>query len=310
MVQPFSRETIVDRRQPVVRWSAVFAGALAGITVWLILELLCLGTALSVIDPDRVGTARSFALGTTLWSLIVPLIAMFVGGLLAGRLAGYTDHRFAGLHGLLVGAVTAVLGVLAIVSSLDSLAPSSRTQIATVGPTARADLERALAPANARLHDRGKHEISVDDFVGAVHASQNPNGTVNTDTLANRLAEETGSTRADTDEALRSLGKTQNDVIAEAQRLGERRYAVMTAAQRAGNGLLGAGVTLLLAIAAAIGGALLAARHILEGRNGGAGGRERRTHTTAPYPIPTTPPPGSPAPSVPPGSTPPSDLVQ
>lgn len=289
-MQPFSRETIVDRRQPLIRWSAVVAGALAGAAAWLILQLLCMGTALSAIDPDHVGAMRSFTLGTTMWSLIVPLIAMFVGGMLAARVAGYIDQKLAGLHGLLAGAAMAVVGVLAIAGSLESLAPRSQTTLGSVGPAARVDLERAIAPVNARLKDLTQREISVDQLVDAAYNAAGPDGYVVRDVMVARLSESTEATRADIDNALRTLGKREPEVVAQAEQLGERRHTVMEAARWAGNALLGAGVTLLLGLGAALGGALLVARKMVDRRRG----EERTAHTTAPYPIttPTVPPAG------------------
>src|SRR5262245_45568318 len=109
-MQPFSRETILDRRSPGVRWSAVFAGAVAAVGIWMLLELLGLGIALLVLDAEDIDGVRSFAIGTTLWSMLAPLIALFIGGYLAGRLASHYDRLVAGLHGGLVWAVTSALG--------------------------------------------------------------------------------------------------------------------------------------------------------------------------------------------------------
>src|SRR6476646_6234568 len=120
-MQPFSRETITDRRQPYVRWTAVIAGALSALGTWLLLQLLFTGGALSAIDPDKVDRVHGYAIGTSIGSVLAPLIAMFVGGLVAGRLAAYYDRRISGFHGALVWTIASVLGLAFLGSAVSSV---------------------------------------------------------------------------------------------------------------------------------------------------------------------------------------------
>ena len=110
---------ITDRRQPYVRWTAVLAGALTALGTWLLLQLLFTGGALSAIDPDEVDRLRGYSIGASIGSVLAPLLAMFVGGLVAGRLAAYYDRRVSGFHGALVWTIASVLGLAFIGSFLD-----------------------------------------------------------------------------------------------------------------------------------------------------------------------------------------------
>src|SRR4051794_32983677 len=82
-MQPtISRETVlVDRRQSILRWSAVFAGAVCSVGFWVLLQLFGLGIELAAVNVDHARSLRSAGLGISVWSLVSPLIAMFFGGI-------------------------------------------------------------------------------------------------------------------------------------------------------------------------------------------------------------------------------------
>src|SRR5690606_15493372 len=98
-MKPISRETIVDRRQPQMRWGAVLAGTALAIGLWVLLHILGVGLGLAVIDTDDAGNLRGIGIGTGIWVLIAPLIAMFLGALLAGFLSGTRDSKVGAMHG-------------------------------------------------------------------------------------------------------------------------------------------------------------------------------------------------------------------
>src|SRR5688572_29848019 len=71
---------------PRVSWGAAMAGAVVASAVWLLLHLLAVGAGLSAPASDA-GTLESIGVGTGAWSLVAPAVALFAGGLVAGRLA-------------------------------------------------------------------------------------------------------------------------------------------------------------------------------------------------------------------------------
>src|SRR4051812_18814417 len=102
MLSSISRDTVIDRRQPMIRWGAVFAGAFVASSIWVLLQLLAVGGGLVSLARDRAGSLSSIGLGTTEWSLIVPLAALFIGGLVAGRFATSYSRGIGALHGLIM----------------------------------------------------------------------------------------------------------------------------------------------------------------------------------------------------------------
>jgi hypothetical protein len=113
-MQPITRE-IIDRRQPAIRWSAVFAGTAVACGLWILLQIFGMGAGL-------VSLRRGAAIGSGAWSLIAPFLSMFIGGWVAGTLAGTRDEKLGALHGVIVWALTSVVGVLATVSLIKALA--------------------------------------------------------------------------------------------------------------------------------------------------------------------------------------------
>ena len=122
IMRPITRETILDRRQPVLRWSSVFAGAAVAISLWVLLQLLSMGIGLTAVNLEDSGSLRSAGIGTTVASLAAPLIALFVGGYVAGRLATTFDPKVGATHGLVAWALASLAGVIAIAMVIAAVA--------------------------------------------------------------------------------------------------------------------------------------------------------------------------------------------
>jgi hypothetical protein len=130
-----------------ISWSAVFAGWAVGFGCQLVLTALGAGIGFAAIEP-AVGKdpGVGFAIGAGIWWLLTGLISLFMGGLLAGRMAHVTSPSHGTLHGLLVWAVAAVAGVALLATSAATLAggalgPMSRgiEQAASFTPTQTGD---------------------------------------------------------------------------------------------------------------------------------------------------------------------------
>jgi hypothetical protein len=259
-MQPISRETVmVDRRQPVLRWSAVFAASICSIGFWILLQLIGVGIGLSSVDVDDITSLRGAGIGSTAWSLISPLIAMFLGGYVAGKLAHTYDRKLAGAHGLVMWALTSIAGLFATIWIVSMVASGAARHRAFDGPGSPAwDGVRRSAAIDRR----------IDSQLG------------------------TSDTRPRT-----------------VDRLTTEREA-LEATDATGKALTGAGVSLLLALATSILGAMLALH-----RRGDKGehGRRHVRHATepgfspaepvapaAPYPTPSTPMTGPATPVIPP----------
>lgn len=97
-----SRRTLL----PAVRWGAVFAGVVVGVSVQLVLSLLGLASGLSTSDIQN-GEASS--IGPLAWAGISMLISAFVGGYVAARMTGLKRKADGVLHGVVAWSVTTLL---------------------------------------------------------------------------------------------------------------------------------------------------------------------------------------------------------
>lgn len=85
-----------------ISWGAIFAGGLVALVVQLLLSLLGLGIGMSTIDPIQEQNPFSgLGMGAIIWWVGSILISLFIGGWVAGRLAGMPRNTDSILHGIL-----------------------------------------------------------------------------------------------------------------------------------------------------------------------------------------------------------------
>jgi len=205
-------------------WGAIFGGAFVALGIWMLLFALGLALGLSSVDPSNPGSARSAGIGTGIWSLIVPLIALFVGGMVASRTTGAMDRVGSALHGAVLWGVTALAGVIVmgmVISSL--LGAVLNVGKAAVGATGAAiagaasqgaqagkaaslfglNADDALAPVNQRLRQEGKPAITSDQLQAATKDVLNTavqQGRLDRELLVNSLARDTSLSRQDAED--------------------------------------------------------------------------------------------------------------
>lgn len=148
-----------------ISWGAVFAGALLALVTQLGLSLLGAGIGLGTIDPlEERNPMSGIGTGAAIWWGLSTLVALYVGGLVAGRLAGVPRRTDGLLHGLLSWALftlvtfylltTALGGIVSGVGSVagKTLALAGRG-VAAVAPEAGAAVKNALQERGIDLND-------------------------------------------------------------------------------------------------------------------------------------------------------------
>ncbi len=300
-MQPFSRETITDRRQPYIRWTAVIAGALVALGSWMLLQLLFTGAALSAIDPDEVDNMRGYGIGTSIGSVLAPLLAMFLGGLTAGRLADHHDRKVSAFHGALVWTIAGVAGLVLLGSAVSSMVSrndvTAHARLSAPPPGAADIVDSAITDLNIRQDAANAPELSKPELLDAAHYSMIGRETFDRNAFVVRLDDKTSLSRPEAEAVLANLGDRTNDVILASNDLAIHRERALSAAEDAGKAMLGAGLGLLLCLIAAAGGGLLGSKLFRrrDGRIDRSGdtfvdpnidhaGRPATPYTTAPYP--------------------------
>jgi len=202
-------------------WGAVFGGTFVALGVWVLLYTLGTAVGLSAIDREEsLGRILTPGVGTGLWTLITPIIALFVGGLVAARTAGIVDRTSGALHGAVIWGLATVLavvlaawGVRAVVNAALGV---SRTAVGVAGGAIAGvaqgvvqggpDIVRALgintqdllAPVNERLMAEGKEPVTAAQLETALQSAASTavrEGRLDRELLITALAQNTNLSR-------------------------------------------------------------------------------------------------------------------
>ncbi len=112
----------VAKKVSRISWGAIFAGTLTALVVVFMLNLLGMGIGFSTIDPlVESNPLKGLGTGALIWLGLSNLAALFVGGLVAGRMSGFTDKADGGLHGFLTWALFALISFYLLTSTIGSI---------------------------------------------------------------------------------------------------------------------------------------------------------------------------------------------
>jgi hypothetical protein len=278
-----------------ISWAGVFAGTLIALGVWMLLHTLGLAAGLTALDPDNPRTLRGVGIGTGIWSIIAPLIALFVGGVVSSRGAGYVDRAVGAIQGAVVWALTTVVGAILVAMAIVSMVGLGvRAGAAAVSGAAGAagaagsaiglDMDDAITPINQHLEQQGLPPVSADQINAATRdalATAARTGKLDRQAIVTALSRNTSLSREDAETLAGSIEQQWNAKRAE---IGPKvQHGALQAAETAGKALWGVFIAMVLGLAsAAIGGVL------------GVSQRQRFVAEVAPTPVVT--PPVRPAP--------------
>jgi len=106
------RAAVAFRTRDLVRWGPIWAGLLLALAIQLVLGMIGLAVALSAYDPLAPNFAERVAGTMSIWTAVSALIALFVGGFVAGRMAAVLGLRNGLVQGSVVWALALVIGIV------------------------------------------------------------------------------------------------------------------------------------------------------------------------------------------------------
>lgn len=271
-----------------LRWSAIIGGTAAALGVGVLLYTLGLALGLTSVDVDDPSSLKTSGIFTGVWGLVAPLAALFIGGLVASRAATVATRGAGIMHGLVVWALTTLMGVWLIVNVVAATVGGAASAVRSVGSVGGAALGQvaqgaggvgtlaqglgvswndAIAPVNRRLQAQGKPAITaqqVEDAAKDVVQTAVREGRLDRGILTSAIADKTALSRADAEEIAASIESQLRGVSDRAQRsLGNAAQSVqstaLTAVDRTGKAFWGVFGALLAGLLAALGGALFGA---------------------------------------------------
>lgn len=143
-----------------VSWGAIFGGVVVAIAIQIMLGLLGLGIGLTQIDPATERNPLSgLGMGAAIWSIITILIALFVGGWIAGRLSGVPRKAAGTMHGLIVWGLATIFMVYLTTSAIGRVVGGA---MSIVGSAARA-AGQGIAAAAPHVADQVSDQMQQSD---------------------------------------------------------------------------------------------------------------------------------------------------
>ena len=116
--------------RPPISWGAIFAGVVFVLAISWLLYLLGAALGLTMVNPAEVPEAgEKLGRGAAIWILITSLIAFFLGGLFAARIAGIIDKTEGMLHGLAVWGLSTLLALLLGVAGVSTLLQAGQSLV-------------------------------------------------------------------------------------------------------------------------------------------------------------------------------------
>jgi hypothetical protein len=95
----------------LVCWGAILAGTVAAIGIHLLLTALGVGAGLATFSPmTDANPAANFSVGAAIIWSVCALVALWFGGLIAGRFSGCPHRGFT--HGIIVWSLTLIITLL------------------------------------------------------------------------------------------------------------------------------------------------------------------------------------------------------
>ncbi len=280
-----------------ISWGAIFAGVVMALVTQLAFSLLGFGLGASAFDPYDTQSAGNWGIGTAIYTLLSVLVSLFIGGHVAGRLAGFPHQRDGILHGLVTFGLTTLVGFYLLTSGLGAIIGGAGSLISSVvsaaGQGAASAAPGLVNAAKQTLQNSGvdlsgiqgqvdelshaagnpQNQASNADLMGLItRAFQNPGGVSATDheALINAVMSRTGKSHSDAEQVVNGFEQTYKQAQAKAQQIADQakaqaQQAADAARKGAAKGGFAATVALLLgALAAALGGRSGTPRDLIE----------------------------------------------
>lgn len=168
-----------------ISWGAILAGVATALVTQLLLNMLGVGLGAASLDigagADNSGTG--YSIGAGIWWVLSGIIAAFVGGLTAGRLAGAARGDTAKWHGLVTWAVSTLVVIYLLTSAVggvlggafnvlgSTVSGAGKAAASTASGIANVTDGDAIAKQARQLVDPNGVQTVQDSVMGYVRAS-------------------------------------------------------------------------------------------------------------------------------------------
>lgn len=202
-----SRENSISLKR--ISWSAVFAGVLVAIVAQILLTLLGLGIGLSTVDPvTEQNPTSGLGTGSAIWYIVSSLLSLFIGGWVAGRLAGAPRSFDGVLHGVLTWSLATLITIYFLTTTIGSLIGGAGRLVGGLVRTAGSAVSAAAPEIGDAVKDQlNENGINLKDLDLSSLKSE-----------ANKLLRQTGNPNLNPDKLERQADKAGQQAETAANR--------------------------------------------------------------------------------------------
>lgn len=216
-------ETTIEYRPflpRMVSWGAVLGGVVTAVAVQIVLTVLGMAIGLSIIAPSGdQADPQAFGIGAGIWWLVTGLISLFLGGWVAGRVAGYPQYFESAMQGFLTWCTVTFISALLVTSAGGALLSGAMSVMAN-----------SLQSGGEDLAESTRGLFGDDDVRGGSSANYQ---------IGNRSGRQHDEIRRQVDDLVRESGGSQRDtdevmmeieyvIIGQAHTPADRQAAVDT----------------------------------------------------------------------------------
>ena len=192
-------------------WPALFGGFVTAAAVWLLLYTLGLAVGFSSLSLDQPNLIKAIGIGGGIWIVVSSFLAMFAGGVVTARSAGYLGRGNGAIHGIVLWGATGLAGTMLIASAMGAFAAQAAQaggEVASMAVgQANINMEAALTPLNAKLQAAGKPTVSPQQLKAISNDAVTmaaTRGSFDKEAFVTVVAEDTALSRADVQEVFAS----------------------------------------------------------------------------------------------------------
>lgn len=267
--------TIISHRFSHVVWGAIFAGVVTVLVLQALLALLGAGLGMTTLELTEGNNAKTIGAGAVIWWLISGTIAFYVGGVIAGRMAGIPRNSDGMIHGFLTWGVTSIVMFFLLTTTMGTLIAGSINAlksggqaVAAVAPQV-ADQAKQMMPDNIpvvsqitddmqQLQQRVQDpQVFQQQILPALEAIRNnPDPNAQKEQAVTVLTQNTNMSEAEARSTVDRMAQTTQQVQQKTQEVAQKATAgAETASKAAGTAALASFAMMALgALAASFGG--------------------------------------------------------
>lgn len=292
-----ARESLKELGPTHLSWGAILGGSFLALGLVVLLAWLNLAIGLSVLG----GAPRAAGIWMAVMAFLIPSIALFLGGMVAGRFGGVTNNKGGAVHGAvtwgfstLVGSILGAVMLMSVVGGLINLGGNvlgaaggavsgmSSLDAGQAGRALGVDTQDLLGPINENRAEQGLPPLQAENVRAAIQDAVNTSlqqGRVDREILIESLVQNTQVTRAEAENLAADIeGRVQ-------QTGGDLRQAAGSAlTATAGTVWYAFASSLLSLLAAVAGGTIGVSRSQKRPLHEPSPERERTTRTYVPGP--------------------------